>query len=154
MIDEIFWLCISLILTIFFIYKPVKLHIKKKLDNYIDNVQSLVNEAKKSHFEAKTYLRNLEKDLATQKKLNQKKILENVKMRNILTLKNQIELQEEVDKQIADAKIQRKIKEDNIVQNITSQFIYQIIRNINLNLDDQLNYKFIKQSLKKIDKVK
>jgi len=70
MIDEIFWLCISLIFTIFVIYRPIKLYTRKMLDNYITNSQTIVDEAKKSYTEAKSYLKKLEEDLILQDNLN------------------------------------------------------------------------------------
>ena len=152
MIDEIFWLCISLIFTIFVIYKPIKLYIRKMLDNYITNSHTIVDEAKKSYIKAKSYLKKLEGDLILQNKLNQKKILDSKQLHNTLMLKSQKELQKEIDRQLQLAKTQRKTREESLVQEITSQFIYENTKNTNLKFNNQLNCDFIKRSLKKLEK--
>jgi len=68
-------------------------------------------------------------------------------------LKSQKELQKEVDRQLQLAKIQRKIKEESLVEEITSQFIYENTKNTNLKFNNQLNCDFIKRSLKKLGKI-
>ena len=153
MIDEIFWLCISLISTIFVIYRPIKLYTRKMLDDYITNSQSIVDEAKKSYTKAKSHLKKLEEDLILQDKLNQKKILDSKQLHNVLMVESQKELQKEVDRQLQLAKIQRKIKEESLVEEITSQFIYENTRNTNLKFNNQLNCDFISRSLKKLGKI-
>ena len=75
--NEIFWLTVSFILILLFIYKPVKRVLNNIIDSHITNTKELLNRAEKAHDDAVKYLQKLEKDLEFQDKLNKEKLAQN-----------------------------------------------------------------------------
>ena len=121
--NEIFWLTVSFILILLFIYKPVKRVLNNIIDSHITNTKELLNRAEKAHDDAVKYLQKLEKDLEFQDKLNKEKLAQNEHLLNSIKLENDKKIEEEIKRQFIIAEMQRKMDEEVMIQEITSKFL-------------------------------
>ncbi|WHA04999.1 hypothetical protein N3Z17_00330 [Candidatus Bandiella numerosa] len=154
--NEIFWLTVSFILILLFIYKPVKRVLNNIIDSHITNTKELLNRAEKAHDDAVKYLQKLEKDLEFQDKLNKEKLAQNEHLLNSIKLENDKKIEEEIKRQFIIAEMQRKMDEEVMIQEITSKFLLKNINNVvsEFSTKDVKNSEFLKQSLDKLNQIK
>jgi F0F1-type ATP synthase membrane subunit b/b' len=154
--NEIFWLTVSFILILLFIYKPVKRVLNNIIDSHITNTKELLNRAEKAHDDAVKYLQKLEKDLEFQDKLNKEKLAQNEHLLNSIKLENDKKIEEEIKRQFIIAEMQRKMDEEVMIQEITSKFLLKNINNVvsEFNTKDVKNSEFLNQSLDKLNQIK
>ena len=153
--NEIFWLTVSFILILLFIYKPVKRVLNNIIDSHITNTKELLNRAEKAHDDAVKYLQKLEKDLEFQDKLNKEKLAQNEHLLNSIKLENDKKIEEEIKRQFIIAEMQRKMDEEVMIQEITSKFLLKNINNVvsEFSTKDVKNSEFLKQSLDKLTRL-
>ncbi|WP_236870075.1 ATP synthase subunit B family protein [Candidatus Bandiella numerosa] len=154
--NEIFWLTVSFILILLFIYKPVKRVLNNIIDSHITNTKELLNRAEKAHDDAVQYLQKLEKDLEFQDKLNKEKLAQNEHLLNSIKLENDKKIEEEIKRQFIIAQMQRKTDEEVMIQVITSKFLLKNINNIvsELSTKHTKNSEFLKKSLDQLNQIK
>ena len=154
--NEIFWLTVSFILILLFIYKPVKRVLNNIIDSHITNTKEPLNRAEKAHDDAVKYLQKLEKDLEFQDKLNKEKLAQNEHLLNSIKLENDKKIEEEIKRQFIIAEMQRKMDEEVMIQEITSKFLLKNINNVvsEFSTKDVKNSEFLKQSLDKLNQIK
>jgi F0F1-type ATP synthase membrane subunit b/b' len=154
--NEIFWLTVSFILILLFIYKPVKRVLNNIIDSHITNTKELLNRAEKAHDDAVKYLQKLEKDLEFQDKLNKEKLAQNEHLLNSIKLENDKKIEEEIKRQFIIAEMQRKMDEEVMIQEITSKFLLKNINNVvsEFSTKDVKNSEFLNQSLDKLNQIK
>ena len=154
--NEIFWLTVSFILILSFIYKPVKRVLNNIIDSHITNTKELLNRAEKAHDDAVKYLQKLEKDLEFQDKLNKEKLAQNEHLLNSIKLENDKKIEEEIKRQFIIAEMQRKMDEEVMIQEITSKFLLKNINNVvsEFSNKDVKNSEFLNQSLDKLNQIK
>ena len=154
--NEIFWLTVSFILILSFIYKPVKRVLNNIIDSHITNTKELLNRAEKAHDDAVKYLQKLEKDLEFQDKLNKEKLAQNEHLLNSIKLENDKKIEEEIKRQFIIAEMQRKMDEEVMIQEITSKFLLKNINNVvsEFSTKDVKNSEFLNQSLDKLNQIK
>lgn len=153
--NEIFWLTISFFIVLILSYKPIKTRFKKFVDNYISNTQKLINEAKKTHNEAQKYLQKLEVELAEQSKLNAEKLAQSKHLMNSIKLQSEKEIEQEIERQLEIAEIERKKNEEALKKELTLKFLShntkEIVKELNSNKKSSL---FLNKALSELDEIK
>ena len=153
MINETFWLSVSLIAVVSLSYKPVKTFIENFLITRINQTQNSLKEAEKTYKNTELYLKKIEKNFNTQLQ-NNKQVLEQTKNQLLaLTLKSEKETKLEIERQLKIAEIKRKTDEKILKREIMSEVLTKNVEKIvfELKKDNNKDIDYINSSLDKLN---
>jgi F0F1-type ATP synthase membrane subunit b/b' len=149
MMNETFWLSISLIIVLLFGYKPVKAAVNNFLNTQIAHARKLLEDAQNTYQDAESYLKKMEQSLKDQLKINERK-LEQVKNQLIsLALENEKAVELEIEKQLEASELQKKLNEELLKKELASTILAQNIDAIISGLEsNNRDENYIAKSLK------
>ena len=148
--NESLFLCISVIIILIFIYKPIKLYIEKFIDNYISNTINVIYDAKKTHDEAIICFQKLEESLVLQKELSEEKLLQSNYLFKLIKLENEKKITQEIKRQFNISEIERKVSETLLIKETIRHFLLLNMKNIILKINNKIDILSVERALQKI----